>query len=81
MNLEYLAPSRSMSDFVGFTFEIKGWGGICQVKLGAECGNHTREQQPFHANNPPTAGIMRNIRMNSEQIQIKTLSCLLLGKY
>lgn len=66
MNLEYLAPSRSMSDFVGFTFEIKGGGEICQVKLGAECGNHTREQQPFHANNPPTADIMRNIRMNSE---------------
>lgn len=26
MNLEYLAPSRSMSDFVDFTFEIKEGG-------------------------------------------------------
>lgn len=28
MNLEYLARSRSMSDFVDFTFEIKESGGV-----------------------------------------------------
>lgn len=86
MNLEYLARSRSMSDFVDFTFEIKESGGVVVKDMPSQIRSrmwkpHTREQQPFHANNLPTAGIMRGIQMNSEQIQIRTLSCCFPGKH
>lgn len=67
MNLECLVHSGSMSGIVVFTFEIKERGekGICQFKLGGEHRNHSREQQPFHADNLPTAGI--KLGMQNEQ--------------